>query len=211
MHVRNLLVDSPQSVGAKMRARRWEMFIDAFPGVAEYRVLDLGGTTEFWQRSSVRPKLVTVVNLLEPGEGDDWIDPIAGDACTYAHQNSYDLVVSNSLLEHVGGYRQRQLLAGVIREAAPRHWVQTPYRYFPIEPHWLCPGMQFMPLSARIRLSEHWPLAHSKPRSRQEAVDSVLWTELIGRTEMTELFPEARVVFERVAGIPKSLLAIRSA
>ena len=26
--------------------------------------------------------------------------------------------------------------------------MQTPYRYFPIEPHWIAPGMQF--LSARF-------------------------------------------------------------
>ena len=65
---------------------------------------------------------------------------------------SYDVVFSNSLLEHVGGHAQRAALAREVRSLAPRHWVQTPYRYFPLEPHWLFPGMQF-PLEAQ---AEFW-------------------------------------------------------
>ena len=29
--------------------------------------------------------------------------------------------------------------------------VQTPYRYFPVEPHWLFPGLQFLPMGLRAR------------------------------------------------------------
>ena len=32
----------------------------------------------------------------------------------------------------------------------PKSVVQIPYRYFPIEPHWLFPGLQFLPQRARI-------------------------------------------------------------
>ncbi len=39
-------------------------------------------------------------------------------------------------------------------------WVQTPYRYFPIEPHWIFPGFQFLPLSARTEISRRWPLGN---------------------------------------------------
>jgi len=193
-----------------MRARRWTAFLETFPEVSEYRILDLGGTADFWHRSQLRPHRVTVVNLTEPGTPNGWIDAVIGDACTYRPTGEFDLVISNSLLEHVGGHARRRELAAVIQDAAPRHWVQTPYRYFPVEPHWLCPGMQFLPVSTRSTIARRWPLAHSRAADRHEAVDSVLWTELIGRTEMVELFPDSHVFFELMLGLPKSLLAVRT-
>lgn len=53
----------------------------------------------------------------------------------------------NSPLEHVGGGHERRLrFAESVHALADRHRVQTPYRYFPIKPHWLAPGMQFLPV-----------------------------------------------------------------
>lgn len=210
MRLRDRLVDNPRSVGARMRTRRWDMFQEEFPDIAEYNVLDLGGTAEYWRRAPVKPQHVTVVNLLEPGEPGDRIDTVTGDACEYKALDQFDLVVSNSLLEHVGGHAPRARLARVIRSSAPRHWVQTPYRYFPVEPHWLFPGMQFLPVSVKARIGLSWPLQHTRSPNHSEAVDSVLWTELIGKTEMTALFPESRVRFEFMLGLPKSLLAVRT-
>jgi hypothetical protein len=210
MRVRDALVDGPNSVGARMRARRWALFGAAFPDASDLRVLDLGGTVEYWKRAPIRPRQVTVVNLFEPGDPTERITPVTADACLFEPRGDFDLVVSNSLLEHVGGHDRRTRLAAVVREAAPRHWVQTPYRYFPVEPHWLCPGMQFLPVAARVAVARVWPLAHTVSANRAEALESVLWTELIGRTEMQALFPDSVVSFERMAGLPKSLLAIRT-
>lgn len=62
----------------------------------------------------------------------------------------FDLVYSNSVIEHVGGHARSCDFAGMVKTLARRHWgVQTPYRYFSIEPHWLFPGLQFLPQSAR--------------------------------------------------------------
>ena len=43
--------------------------------------------------------------------------------------------------------------------------MQTPYRYFPIEPHWLFPGMQFLPLPVRWSIAS--PMA-VRPYARLE-------------------------------------------
>jgi hypothetical protein len=100
-------------------------------------------------------------------------------------------------------------LASVVHEAADHHWVQTPYRYFPVEPHWLFPGLQFLPLSARARVAQHWPLVHTRPANACEALDSVMGTELVSLTEMKSYFPDSRIVFERLCGLPKSMTAVR--
>jgi hypothetical protein len=214
--LRNMLVDSPTSLGAKARMRRWEMFRDAFPRIEDQRLLDLGGTVESWRRAPVRPRHVTVLNLFEPGESnEDWIVPVTGDACSAADaladakvETNFDVVFSNSLIEHVGGHARRQELARQVNQLAPHHWVQTPYRYFPLEPHWLFPGMQFMPAAARVKIATHWPLVHTKPANSDDARNEVLWTELVSITEMRDYFPTSTIRHERVLGITKSITAI---
>jgi hypothetical protein len=214
--LRGMFVDSPNSLGARARMRRWTMLRDAFPGIEQMHVLDLGGTVDTWRRSPVRPARVTVLNLYEPGESDDdSILPLSGDACRAADvlknanaDTSFDMVYSNSLIEHVGGHARRGELARQIRQLAPRHWVQTPYRYFPVEPHWLFPGMQFMPVAARVQIAMHWPLVHTRPANIDEAREAVLWTELLTITEMRDYFPASTILHERVLGFSKSLIAV---
>ncbi len=215
--MRRLLVDSPNSLGARARMRRWEIFAQEFPDIGDMRLLDLGGTTESWRRAPMRPRHVTVLNLFEPGESEeDWIVPLTGDACRAGDalaaagaDTSFDIVFSNSLIEHVGGHARRAELAGEVDKLAPRHWVQTPYRYFPVEPHWVFPGMQFLPAAARVKVATYWPLVHTRPSSVAEARSEVLWTELLSVTEMHDYFPNSTILRERILGLPKSLIAVR--
>src|SRR6478752_6072410 len=213
---RGRLVDSPDSYGARRRAARWELLRAYFPDIEALRVLDLGGTAESWRRAPVRPAHVTVLNLFEPGESDDdWLLPVTGDA-VHAREalagagvdTGFDLVYSNSLLEHVGGHAQRRGLADEVRALAPRYWVQTPYRYFPVEPHWLFPGLQFLPLPLRVKAAQRWPLGWSQPEGRDN-VAHVLSVELLTRTEMHFLFPDSEIAEERAAGLCKSLIALQ--
>ena len=44
-----------------------KLLSQAFPDIGKMRVIDLGGTVEWWLRSLLRPAPVTVVNLFEPG------------------------------------------------------------------------------------------------------------------------------------------------
>lgn len=213
--LRRALVEGPRSAGERSRQGRWSMLAAAFPDLASYAVLDLGGTVTNWLRAPVAPASVTIVNLVEePSElpAPGWISVCIGDACEPAalpSRESYDLVYSNSLLEHVGGHARRQQLADVVHRSAPRHWVQTPYRYFPVEPHWLFPGMQFLPLPLRARIAARWPLAHTRAESVESAVASVQWTDLIGQTEMRHYFPDSTLLRDRFWLIPKSLIAVR--
>lgn len=214
--LRTKLVDSPSSLGAAARKRRWDLFYDLFPDIDDLRVIDLGGTVESWRRAPFRPREVVVVNLFEPGDADDeTLVPVTGDACAARAalaaagiEGGFDLAFSNSLLEHVGGHAHRAELAEEIRALAPRHWVQTPYRYFPVEPHWLFPGMQFLPMTARARVAKSWPLVHTLPESRAEAMKDVQWTELIGISELRSYFPDSEVMHERMAGLTKSIIAV---
>lgn len=210
--LRGLFVGSDRSLAERTRLRRWARFAAEFPDFDTMNVLDLGGTTIFWERAPVRPKAVTVINLTAPGEGLDWVRPITGDACDapeLVKGEEFDLVFSNSLIEHLGGHLPRLRFAEAVRSLAPRYAVQTPYRYFPVEPHWVFPGMQFLPLRARSWIAPRWPLGHTRGWDAPQAHAEVMFTELLSLTDMRVYFPDARFVWERLAGVPKSLTAYR--
>jgi len=207
------LVDSPTSLGARRRARRAAWLADTFPELADMTVLDLGGRVESWSRAPVRPAHVHVVNLEPlPAELPPWAEADHADACELPAgilRRRYDLVFSNSVLEHVGGHERRRRMADAVRALAPAYWVQTPYRYFPVEPHWVAPGMQFLPVPARVFVARRWPLAYTPGKSYEAAMRQVLTTELIGRAELRYLFPDATIRGERLLGLTKSLIAVR--
>jgi hypothetical protein len=197
-----------------MRQRRWEWFRSAFPDIESMSVIDLGGTAEAWLRAPVRPAHVHVVNL-EAGPSDTpaWIRADQADACdlpSHIRNSNYDVVFSNSVIEHVGGHSQRMRFAEAVHKLADGHWVQTPYRYFPIEPHWLFPGFQFLPLPLRAEISHRWPLAHTRSQDRQDGLQAAMGVELLGRTEMASYFPDSTLRTERVAGLVKSLIATKT-
>ncbi|PRY32052.1 hypothetical protein CLV70_102263 [Pseudosporangium ferrugineum] len=198
-----------------MRARRAGWLAEQFPDLAEMSVIDLGGRVSSWAGAPVRPKHVHVVNLeRESGDVPSWAEVDHGDACDLPEAirgRRYDLVYSNSVIEHVGGHERRLRLAEAVHALADSHWVQTPYRYFPIEPHWVAPGMQFLPAAARTTMAHRWPLVHSRADDRAGALESVLWVELLDRTQMRYYFPDSTLRAERFAGLTKSLIAVRAA
>jgi len=113
------------------------------------------------------------------------------------------------VIEHLGGHVQRLCFAEAVHNLADRHWVQTPYGYFPIEPHWLFPGFQFLPPNVRQRL----PLGvrlRTPSNGQAEGLHAALAVELLSRTEMSLYFPDSTLRFERTAGSVKSLIAIKS-
>jgi hypothetical protein len=206
--------DLGSSFSSRRRAVRFREFLRRFPELPSMRVLDLGGTPSFWRAAPVRPAHVTTLNLDKYDPDESWLQHVVADACALESLNlcagGYDLVVSNSLIEHVGGYQRRRDFAEVVMAAAPAHWVQTPDRYFPIEPHYVAPGFQFLPLSARARLVSRWPLAHERVYTVSDAIAQVLTIELLSTTELQHLFPRSTIWHERFFGLSKSIVAMRT-
>jgi hypothetical protein len=208
------LVDVADSCSGHCRARRWTWLLNSFPDLAEMSVIDIGGTVESWHPAPVRPKHVHVVNLVpHAAEAPPWAEVDCADVCALPDRianRRYDAVFSNSVIEHVGGHERRLRFAEAVHNLSDLHWVQTPYRHFPIEPHWIAPGMQYLPLILRTRVAQHWPLTRIPVMSRESALDAVLWVELLDRTQMRHYFPNSTLRAERIAGLTKSLIAIKA-
>jgi hypothetical protein len=190
------------------------MLAERFPQLSEMRVLDLGGTEESWRMVPSRPANLLIVNHPD-AISEHKKNTHLGDACdpTLLEGERFDLVFSNSVIEHVGGHYRREQFAETVMRLGEHHWIQTPYRYFPIEPHYVCPGLQFLPTTAQVALGRHWPIG-SFSKVRAEAVERrrtewALSIDLLSRTAMRHYFPKSEILSERVAGLAKSLIAVR--
>jgi len=213
----------PRSVGSRLRARRLAFLTplieDAFRENGAVRILDMGGTTTYWRLLSPdylasRAVTITLVNL--PGELRDTVDSpfhvVEGDGCNLPmfRDNSFDLVHSNSVLEHVGDWNRMKAFAHEVKRLAPRYFVQTPNFWFPIEPHFMCPFFHWLPEPTRVWLLMMTGLGHyGRAQSVDAAATAVQGARLLNRSMMASLFPDAAIVKERVALLPKSLMAIR--
>lgn len=110
---------------------------------------------------------------------------------------AFDLAYSSSVVEHLPPAR-RAAYAAELRRVARGVWVQTPAYSFPVEPHALLPFAHWLPAGVR---REYWRLGAAGA-----------WEEiaLLRRAELAALFPDARILAERVAGLAKSWIALRA-
>jgi len=204
---------SGSSVSSRARERRWHEIQRRYPDLAEMDVVDLGGDIRSWRIGPVQPRRLLLVNTFEQSLTEPWAEAVVADACDLPASitsKRFDLVYSNSVMEHVGGHYRRQRFAEAALALGQHLWIQTPYRYFPIEPHWLFPGFQLLPVAGRARAMGLWP-AGNYPRDvpHREAVRHVLNIELLSATEMNAYFPGVEIWRERVLGLTKSLVAAR--
>jgi hypothetical protein len=124
---------------------------------------------------------------------------------------SYDLVHSNSLLEHVGSWDDMRAVAATVRRVAPAYFIQTPYFWFPVEPHYRTPFIHWLPGSWQYRLVMARRLGFMrKAATISDAMATVDGIRLLDARQMGELFPDAEIRHERLLGLTKSLVAVRA-
>ena len=223
-----------RSIAARVRERsheaRADLLLDLLHLPIGATLLDLGGSDgSFAARlHRRRPDLrITVADVEDTrllareryGFEAVELDP---DAPLPFADAAFDVVLCNSVIEHVTLSRQDCLeavmpesewrrrafarqreFAREIRRVGRSYFVQTPHPAFPIDVH------TWLPLTNRlshevvrrlIRLTDRWWIKHC----------GVADWHLLAPSDMSELFPGADIVVERFAGLPKSVIAVRS-
>ncbi len=202
------------SSAAQLRRRRVALLLSTLEGVPRpIRVLDLGGTEQFW-RSSLADRLddldVVLVNLETPKTTLPNFRGIAGDARSLPQfdDGAFDVVFSNSVIEHVGEFADQQRMAREVLRLGKRYFVQTPNRYFPIEPHFLLPYFQYYPLWLKMALAKNLAIGYrTEPCPDEESARAfVTRITLLNYSEVRTLFPDATIHREKFAGLTKSFL-----
>ena len=202
----------PNSLSSRMRRRRLAFFEGLLDGLPRpVTILDVGGTAAFWQTLQVGDGVtIVILNLRSEPVHEPHLRSIAGDARDLSAfaDRSIDIVYSNSVIEHVGSLEDQRRMADEIRRVGKRYFVQTPNAYFPIEPHFLVPGFQFMPLDLRTLLLTKFRLGWT-PRERdwKKAREIAGSVRLMTESEVMRAFPGASIYRERFAGLTKSVIA----
>ena len=197
-----------RSLSTGFRAARNARFVTAL-GVTEHTtVLDVGGTAAFWNSLPVKP-VVTLLNLrMEEASG---FSQVAGSALALPFSDrSFDVVFSNSMIEHLYTWDNQVQAAKEMLRVGEQVWVQTPYQWFPIEPHFLAPFVHWLPARVRRQLVRLTPWAYLTRPSVEYSDEMCREIRLIDIAEMKKLYPDCQIRFERFGGLVKSLIAIRS-
>lgn len=211
---------SENNIYRKRRIMRLNAMIER--SVAEKgscKLLDLGGTRGFWDvwRNLVASEglSVTCVNLSDDQSrftGSFPVESIIGDACSLSafEDNAFDVVFSNSVIEHVGLWPNKVAFAREARRLAPNFLIQTPNFWFPIEPHARAPFLHWLPRTVAYRLHMMMDLGfYPKARTEDEAMTWAEDAAMLDRRQMQSLFPDAEVLTERFMLLGKSLIALR--
>jgi hypothetical protein len=195
------------------RRRRMQAFARRFRPSASTTILDVGGTPFNWELAGIRSQLT----LLNPSPPEGFGALPANYRCVEGSgtrldfaDGAFDVVFSNSVIEHLGSWEQQRAFAREVRRVAPGLWVQTPARAFPVEPHLMTPLLHYLPRAWQRRLLRNFSLWGLIARPSQGAVDGFLrQTRLLGYQEMRELFPDCEIRRERFLGLTKCYVAVR--
>jgi SAM-dependent methyltransferase len=185
-------------LGERARRRRHAIYRDLMAPRRDATIIDIGcgaaGLAQFEPESQI-----TGVDLSDrPPDGYEaphrhYVQSDAR-ALPFADRK-FDIAYSSSVIEHVAP-SDRPAFADEVKRVAKRYFVQTPNRWFPVEPHVLIPFFQHLPVSARRRLWRYGVAATAFQDIR-----------LLDARELRTLFPDALITRERIGPLTKSLMA----
>ena len=202
-------------VTSHFRQKRGKYLQSKFPDMAMWRICDLGGSRHFWEKLAIENLSTSKIIIYNISDGDTQsIQPVYGNldeikVVIYdgksipACDAEFDLLVCNSVLEHVPP-DQRTKLVAEMKRVAKHIFIQTPAYLFPVEPHFIMPFVHWLP-----RNIGYW-FIHVSPwrllsRPAPETIASYWWnTRLLSFGEIESLFPAETIYCEKVFGITKS-------
>jgi len=176
-------------------------------------IIDLGGTEEFWNiidsdflyKNNVK---ITLINL-EPYEIKN------NQIFKMYHMNffslnpkdfsDFDLSFSNSVIEHLENNENQKKFANLHKMIAKYYYCQSPNKYFPIEPHFMFPYFQFLPIKIKIFLMRNFNLGNfSKMKSAQDCHSVLNEIKLLSYKELLHIFSRPYLYIEKFLALNKS-------
>lgn len=205
-----------KSLGSQFRKKRFLHFknwVTSLNLPQPIRILDIGGLSSYWENMDdvwVTTLNITLLNLTIPEKRNEkHFNYLAGDATNLLaiDDDSYDIVFSNSVIEHLHNYENQQKMAKEILRVGKHHYIQTPNKYFFLEPHYVLPFFQFLPKKNQLFILTKTPFSRMKRWEFYEAKNYVDEISLLSIAEMKSLFAHSSLYYERFFGLKKSIIA----
>ena len=205
--------NNKKSLANKLRKNRFSNFRKRLNTLNKpISILDIGGTVNYWEQmnftGSDTLKIFLLNRYLQKTDHPNII-ALKGDALDLSQFNdkSFDIAFSNSVIEHVGTFKNQKKMVSEMRRVAKNIYIQTPNYYFPIEPHFLFPFFQFLPIRIKVFLIQHVKLGwYSKIRDKEKATQLAKSVDLMTFSDLKGLFPNGKIDRERFLGLTKSFV-----
>ena len=204
------LSEDKKSLGNRFRAKRFDFFLKKIQKLDKpLRILDLGGKVNFWENRGLAGNndyQITLLNIeIEKSEYSN-IKSNIGSATDLSEfkDHSIDLVHSNSVIEHLHNFENQKKMAQEAIRVGKKHIIQTPNKYFFIEPHYLLPFFGYLPKSVKYWILTKTKLSRLKKWDEKFAKQYIQEIRLISEKEMKILFPTSKIYFEKFLGMNKS-------
>lgn len=198
------------------RRKRFAIFLNRINPQSNERILDIGGYPATWEGHQGIASEIHIANIhsISPPENPGNFQFQVADGCSlpFADQ-SFDILFSNSVIEHVGDFERQKAFANEARRVGKKLWIQTPAREFWIEPHYMTPFIHWLPRSWQNRLMRNFTVWGWLTRpSQQQITDSLNEIKLLRHAEMRQLFPDCEIRREKVLFglLTKSYIAVRA-
>ena len=202
-----MLGDLAARASLRNRRRKLALFLETMRPGPETRVVDVGvGDTPFGTEPGVAathnffealypwPDRITAVSdvpLPNFAQAFPSIRTVVANGLELPFaEDEFDIAFSNAVVEHVGAREEQRRFVAELCRVAPRVFVSTPNRWFPVETHTLVPFVHWLPRRHADR---------AMYALRRENWDQV---ELLSKSELLALFPpetNARVVESRLS------------
>lgn len=179
----------------------------------ETRILDVGGYEFNWMLLPFSP-CVTLLNLSVPREREresNFALVVADGKHLPFKNGAFDLVYSNSVIEHLGSFENQQLFAAECQRVGHGYYVQTPNKLFFVEPHLITPFIHWLPRRIQRLLLRNFTVWGWITRPSSRYCESFMnEVRLLNRTDLQQLFPDADIIHERFLGLSKSIIAVKN-
>jgi len=203
MNILKKLIDinDPDSITTKVRQENFKIF-KSFVSLYNkpVKILDLGGTQEYWKMMEYTdPNLiqVTLINLDDIKVTLPNFNFIKIDVLDIKDIDC-DIIFSHSMIEHLDN---KEKFAKIIKDSGKSYFIQTPNKYFPIEPHFLIPLFQFFPKWLKFWCTKIF---------RKELLPEVESINLLSNGDLKKLFPDATISSVKIFGLTQSFVVSKT-
>ena len=210
--LKNADQNNENSVSRIHREKRHRLFLNFCSEFeSPVKVIDLGGSDYYWKNlpgAEIERFRITIVNKDDQSEGLN-INFIKHDVrdLSFIKDKEFDIVFSNSLIEHISNDEELKKLADEIRRIGKKYFIQTPNYYFPVEPHFLFPFFQFLPENIKVNLAMKHSLGwFEKQTDIDKAKEIVNSVRLLKEKELRVLFPGCKIYKEKYFLLNKSFI-----
>ncbi len=183
-------------------------------------VVDIGGSYVFWMTIPEQYRAMCNISLVNmPGEYEriyiedhaairDTVKSLTGDARSMPQfaDGQFDLVICNSVIEHVGHWMDMKSAAAEARRLGRHGWIQVPAFEFPVEQHFITPLAHWFADPIQRRLLQLFNKTF-RGRDADAMFMSMYHVRPLSRWQMRQLFPQATLRSEWLL-FPKSHMAI---